>query len=85
MVAGANTLAAVWDAMATVAGAALPGVQAFTEAELAAIYQDPEFVPSRTLDAIGPLLSAPDEPAPGPAAVRKPAAARGKTRLSPAR
>ena len=85
MGAGANTLAAVWDAMAAVAGAALPGAQAFTEAELAAIYQDPDFVPSRTLDAIGPLLSAPDAPAPGPAAGRKPAAARGKARSSPAR
>jgi len=35
----------------------LPAAETFTEEALAAIYQDPAFAPSLTLDQIGPRLS----------------------------
>nr|WP_294523335.1 hypothetical protein [uncultured Rhodopila sp.] len=60
MGAGANLLAAVWSAALAVSGVTLPAPEAFSEAALAAIYQDPDFVPSLTLDQIGPTLSATD-------------------------
>ncbi len=58
MGAGANTLAATWEAALAVSGASLPTATTFSEAELAAIYQDPAFVASFTLDQIGPHLDA---------------------------
>ena len=73
MGAGANTLAATWQAALSVSGAKLPGADTFTEAALAAIYQDPAFVPSFTLDQIAPHLSSPAAAAALPA-VRKPKA-----------
>ncbi len=57
MGAGANTLAAAWQAALAVSGAFLPAPETFGEQTLAAIYQDPAFVPSYTLDEIGPHLS----------------------------
>jgi len=63
MGAGANALAATWEAALAVSGVTLPGPETFSEPALAAIYQDTAFVPSLALDAIGPHLSAPDSPA----------------------
>ncbi len=57
MGAGANCLAATWEAALAASGVALPAAETFTEPALAAIYQDPAFVPSLTLDQIGPHLS----------------------------
>ncbi len=57
MGAGARFLAAMWDAAFATADTPLPpGAGAIPEAALAAIYQDPKFVPSLTLDKIGPVL-----------------------------
>ncbi len=64
MGAGANTLAATWEAALAASGITLPVPEAFSEQALAAIYQDPAFVPSFTLDDIGPHLSATDTSAP---------------------
>jgi len=64
MGAGANTLAATWEAALAASGITLPGPEMFSEQVLAAIYQDPAFVPSLTLDEIGPHLSATDISAP---------------------
>ncbi len=58
MGAGANALAATWEAAVAVSGATLPAAETFTEEALAAIYQNPAFVPSLTLNDIGPFLSA---------------------------
>jgi hypothetical protein len=66
MGAGANLLAAVWSAALAVSAVSLPAPEVFSEADLAAIYQDPKFVPSLTLDQIGPILSGTDA-APKPA------------------
>ncbi len=66
MAAGANTLAATWEAALAVSGVTLPGPETFSEQALATIYQDTAFVPSFTLDEIGPHLSAPDTSAPQP-------------------
>jgi len=60
MGAGANTLAATWEAALAASGTMLPTPETFSEQALAAIYQDPAFVPSFTLDDIGPHLSATD-------------------------
>ena len=57
MGAGANCLAATWEAALAASGVTLPAAETFTEEALAAIYQDPAFVPSLTLDQIGPRLS----------------------------
>ena len=57
MGAGANTLAATWQAALSVSGASLPAPETLSEQALAAIYQDPGFVPSCTLDEIRPHLS----------------------------
>jgi hypothetical protein len=57
MAAGANYLAATWDAALAASSARLPKVETFTEKTLAAIYVDPAFVPSLTLDEIGPHLT----------------------------
>ena len=65
MGAGANTLAATWEAALAVSGVTLPSAETFSEQALAAIYQDPAFVPSLTLDEIGPHLSAPGAPPAG--------------------
>ncbi len=70
MGAGANTLAATWEAALAVSGVTLPGPKTFSEEALAAIYQDTAFVPSFTLDEIGPHLSAPDTSAPQPPLAR---------------
>ena len=59
MGAGANFLAATWEASLAVSAAKLPAAQPFGEPALAAIYQDEAFVPSYTLDQIGPHLSVP--------------------------
>ncbi len=56
MGAGANTLAAVWEAALAASGATLPAAATFDEPQLAAIYQDPNFVPSLDLDQIGTVL-----------------------------
>lgn len=57
MGAGARYLAALWEAAFAQADASLPaGAREIAEADLAAVYQDPAFVPSMTLDKIGPLL-----------------------------
>ena len=64
MGAGANTLARTWEAALAVSGTALPGPETFSEQALAAIYQDPAFVRSLTLDEIGPHLSATGTSAP---------------------
>jgi len=59
MGAGANCLAATWEAVLAASGITLPRPETFAEPTLAAIYQDPAFVPSFTLDEIGPHLSSP--------------------------
>ncbi len=64
MGAGANTLARTWEAALAASGVALPAAETFSEQALAAIYQDPAFVPSLTLDEIGLHLSATDTTAP---------------------
>ena len=64
MGAGANTLAKTWEAALAASGITLPTPETFSEQALAAIYQDPAFVPSFTLDEIGPHLSAADTSAP---------------------
>lgn len=57
MGAGARYLAAIWDAAFTVAGTPLPsGSREVPEEDLAAVYQDKDFVPSLTLDKIGPVI-----------------------------
>ena len=91
MGAGANTLATTWEAALAVSGVALPAPETFGEQALAAIYQDPAFVPSCTLDDIGPHLSATDTSAqqvpqaradpPTPAPVKAPQ--RGTRRPQP--
>ena len=68
MGAGANTLAATWQAALSVADVTLPAAETFSETALAAIYQDPAFVPSFTLDQIGPHLSDPAAAPPTPRA-----------------
>jgi len=60
MGAGANTLAATWEAALAASGTKLPAPETFSEQALAAIYQNSAFVPSFTLDDIGPHLSATD-------------------------
>ena len=77
MGAGANTLAKTWEAALAVSGVPLPGPETFSEQALAAIYQDRGFVPSFTLDEIGPHLSATD--ASEPQAPRTQAAPSTKT------
>jgi len=64
MGAGANTLAATWKAAVAASGVGLPTPETFSEQALAAIYQDPAFVPSCALDDIGLHLSATDAPTP---------------------
>jgi len=66
MGAGANTLAATWEAALAASGVGLPAPETFSEQALAAIYQDTAFVPSFALDDIGPHLSASDTFAPQP-------------------
>ncbi|WP_337268756.1 hypothetical protein [Oryzifoliimicrobium ureilyticus] len=57
MGAGARYLAALWDAAYTVAASSLPAdAGAIAEADLAASYQDQNFVPSLTLDKVGVVL-----------------------------
>jgi len=85
MGAGANTLAATWEAALAVSGAKLPPAAAFSEADLAAIYQDAGFVPSFTLDEIGSHLNgavAADQQRPGRGRVRA-GRTPGKKPLSP--
>lgn len=77
MGAGARYLAAIWDAAFAAAATPLPGhAGAIPEETLAAIYQDPAFVPSLTLDKIGPVLSRPGDgaqpPTPPPGRKRPP-------------
>lgn len=74
MAAGANTLAATWEAALAVSGVTLPGAETFSEQALAVIYQDTAFVPSFTLDEIGPHLAATDASAPRAARARARAA-----------
>jgi len=52
----------------------LPGAETFSEQALAVIYQDTAFVPSFTLDEIGPHLAATDASAPRAARARARAA-----------
>ncbi len=59
MGAGANFLAATWEAALGVSGVTLSTAETFFEATLATIYQDATFVPSYTLDQIGPHLLTP--------------------------
>jgi hypothetical protein len=57
MGAGARYLAAIWEAAFRSAGTPLPaGSREVPEKELAKVYQDTRFVPSLTIDKIGPLL-----------------------------
>jgi hypothetical protein len=57
MGAGARYLAAIWDAAFTVAYAILPPrPTTISEPTLAKIYENATFVPSLTLDKIGPAL-----------------------------
>jgi hypothetical protein len=55
--AGARYLTAIWEAAFGKADASLPaGASEISEAELAKLYQDKDFVPSMTLDKIASLL-----------------------------
>lgn len=83
MGAGANTLAATWQAALAASGNRLQTTETFDETALAAIYQDPQFVPSFTLDEIGPHLSSPTgRTPPAPTAKPKKPAAPTRTRRS---
>lgn len=55
---------ATWEAALGASGTKLPAPETYSEQALAAIYQDPAFVPSFTLGDIGPHLSATDTSAP---------------------
>jgi hypothetical protein len=57
MGAGARYLAALWEAAFAKADTSLPaGAREISEAELAKVYQDKNFVPSMTLDKVASLL-----------------------------
>ncbi len=57
MGAGANFLAAIWEAALAVSGAKLATAEVFEEQALAAIYKDANFIRSYTLDEIRARLS----------------------------
>ena len=57
MGAGARFLAAIWEAAYAAADSSLPaGAREISEKALAKVYQDKTFVPSLTLDKIGPVI-----------------------------
>ncbi len=57
MGAGARYLAAMWEAAYAVADTSLPaGEREISEHALAKVYQDKAFLPSLTLDKIGPVI-----------------------------